>query len=148
MYSREEIKNLINTIKKFRGEFIFNYVKEKYLYDIEELYHLYYGRGDTVTIGRDYYSINQNIKRIVENPKIYDENSPIYHTPEIDIEGAIDELETIFKDNISYFITDALYNLNFQAEELKYFDSHKKSYNKFKKEVLRLKEGKWKNKNT
>ena len=130
MVNKEELKQLILLNLKFQGELKLSYIPESVIHDIEECGSLYYGGWRRIELGQSYH-------RKGEFVDITDDN----------IDTIVDEIYDVLSNSIGNEILQALENLEWEAEELKYFDRDKKAYNKFKKEVLRLKEESKKNNN-
>ncbi len=122
--TKEEIKSLLELLKKSNGELTIKYIPESTLYDTKELYDLYYGGSKKIIISGNHFMKN------------YGEITDI---TESNLDEIVDKIYDIMIDNISGHIFKVFKNLHWEFEELKYFDHDKKTYNKFKKEVLKLK---------
>ncbi len=122
--NKEELKQLIQLNRKIGGYLTLNYFSLSDLNSTKELYDIYYSGFRKIEIGLFYRNLDG--KSIL----IKDDN----------IDDIVEDLYNLLLINISNEILLAFKNFGWEFEELKYFDGDKKSYNKFKKEVLRLKE--------
>jgi hypothetical protein len=122
---KQDIKNLIELICKFDGEFTLYYIPSSYLYDTKRLYSLYYGGLEKIVIRKNFlYILNQFFE--------FEDN---------DIDDVVEKLYEILSDDINEYINNALLELEMPDEYLKYFDRDgmKEKYEKFKNKVLELK---------
>lgn len=122
MISKSKIKNLITLVQEFNGKVILSYIPESVLDSIEELHNLYYGGWNKIEIGKFYRSNDGNLIEIKES----------------NIDKIVDEIYYKLSYDIGNEILKALENLNYEAEDLKYFDRSPDTYEKFRKEVHRL----------
>lgn len=122
MITKDEVRKFLKAGQVFRSMITFNYIPEDVLYSTEELYGLYYSGQYKMEIGK-YYSTGMDTKEITND----------------NFEEIIDDVYFKLKGNISQHIFDALENLELDGEYLKYFDDEPEMYEKFKKEVLKLK---------
>jgi hypothetical protein len=120
--TKEEIRQTIALIRKNGGELKLNYIPSEYLNDTEELCGLYYGGSPNIEIGKYY----RNYSEFIE---ITDDN----------LEEVINKIYDVLTDSIKDEFHQAFKNFEWAYEELKYFDDEKENYQKFKDEVLRLK---------
>jgi len=121
--TKEELKQSILLIRKNGGELNFNYIPSEYLNDTQELYELYYGGSPKIKIGEKYYVYEGDYIEITED----------------NLEEVINKIYDVLNDSIKDEFHQAFENFEWEYEELKYFDDEEENYQKFKDEVLRLK---------
>jgi hypothetical protein len=127
---KEEIKTLINLVRKFHSEFKIHYIPLKTIYSAEKLYDLYYGGAYTIIISSkcvSYYKTDDWHRVDITNSNI---------------DKIADRIYNLLSDNVQDDIVKAIENLGKEGEILKYFDRDKKLFKKFQAEVLRLKDAK------
>jgi hypothetical protein len=118
-----KIKELIKSVRDFNGYLELNYVPSSTLKSTEELASLYYSGARKISLGECYH----NGREFVD-------------ITESNIDEIVDKVYNTLMDNITYEINQALENLELGDTYIKYFDREPEMYNKFQKEVLRLKE--------
>ena len=123
--NKEELKQVVTGVQKINGILQLNYTPSSVLSSTNELYGLYYGGDCNIKISKTHFINNRTLDSI----KITDEN----------LDEIIDSVIAILEDNISNQIHAAIKNLEMSYEDLKYFDRDLSKYEKFRDEVLRLK---------
>jgi len=126
MITKEKIREFIILNRQLGSSISFPIIESKVLYDTEELYNLYYGEGDKINIGKYYHKLSDS-GNILE---ITDDN----------LSEVVDKLYDELRDSIGAELHATFKKFKWEYEELKYFDDNSKKYEKFKTEVLRLKE--------
>jgi hypothetical protein len=124
MLTNEELKQLLVLNKKLGSAIEFQYIPESVLYSTEELYNLYYGGAEKVIISQNFLSCKGELIKMKEKT----------------LEEIVTIIQDLLRTNIADYIHKTFEKFIWEYEELKYFDRDEKQYNKFKNEVLKLKE--------
>lgn len=125
--NKEELKQAINYIRSNDGEITFNYIPKDVIDSAKKMYGLYYGDGhEKIYITKKY--IKLGVGRLKE-------------INEAELDNDIEEICKLLTENFTDEISQAIENLGWQDEMIKYFDrqEHKQDFKDFKTEVLRLK---------
>ncbi len=122
--TKDKIKALMSLLNEFKATVHIKYFPFEHLQSVEELYGLYYGGGTPIRISSVLDIGNDHVKITGEN-----------------MDEVCERLAKTLEDDILGEIIQALDNLSWEAEELKYFDRSIEKHEIFKKEVMRLKEG-------
>ena len=122
--NKETIKNAIKIAKELNGTIKIPYVPSSYLDLTDELYGLYYSGAHHITFGRNHFLLSDGTYTEITD---------------INEEEIINKIYEVLVDNIQPYIMEALKSLEWEAEELKYFDDDPEKYETFKKKVLELK---------
>jgi hypothetical protein len=117
------IKELIKIVQEFHGSVRLTYIPQSVIDSTEKLHELYYSGWYELGIGKFY---NNNRTELVE---ITDSN----------IDEIVDEIYECLSNSVGNEIFKALDNLKLDTEDIKYFDRDPELFEKFKKEVLKLK---------
>lgn len=121
----EDIKSIIEFTKKNGGNYTCTYIPGSELTP-ENCNSLYYGGASEIRINATGFSVRHEYKTF----KDYGE------------EKAIDRIYEILKDNIGGELHQAMSNLDWEYEELKYFDRDTGQFEKFKNEINKLRRDK------
>ena len=123
--TREKIKQTIQTVRELDGFLSFNFVPSKAIYDLDYLHGLYHG-GQKIDISRD--EVRYPDRRWV----LFNDTN---------FEEIVDDVWDYIKDDITGAIHTAFENLDWEFEELKYFDRPKNAdkLKLFQEEVLKNK---------
>ena len=122
MKSKEELRQVINLVREFKGSLTLSYIPQSKMQTPEKVYSLYYGGWNKIEID-DFYRNGKDFIEISES----------------NIDEIIDKVYDCLSDNIGNCIMDALTNLELDDTDLKYFDRDPELFKKFQDEVLRLK---------
>jgi len=125
MMTREKIKQTIQTVRELDGFLSFNFVPSKSIYDLDYLHGLYHG-GQKIDISRD--EVRYPDRRWV----IFNDTN---------FEEIVDDVWNYIKDDITGAIHTSFENLDWEFEELKYFDRPENAdkLKLFQEEVLKNK---------
>lgn len=125
MVTKEELKKTIDLITKLKGSLTLSYLPVSKIETPKDCYNLYYGGFCKMEI----------------YPELYRDGSCNISTYEElgGVDVVIDRIYSNIKDDISPYIMTALNNIGGDDTTIKYFESEPEMYQKFKNEVLRLK---------
>ena len=126
MITKEKIREFITLNRELGSSISFPIIESDVLYDTEKLYHLYYGDGDKINLGKYYHNIS--------------ERGEIFEITDDNLSEVVDRVYEDLKDSIAKELHATFEKFGWEYEMLKYFDDEPKKYERFKKEVLRLKE--------
>jgi len=132
---REDIKSIIEFTKKNGGNYTCTYIPGSELTP-ENCNSLYYGGASEIRINATGFSVRH------EYVTFKDYADSIVYSSENGEEKAIDRIYEILKDNIGAELHQAMSNLEWEYEELKYFDRDTGQFEKFKNEINKLRRDK------
>ncbi len=123
--TREDIRSIIEFTSKNGGSYTCTYIPKEELTP-DNCESLYYGGASEIRINSNGFSIRHECVTM----------------DEVGIDKAIEKIYDILKDNIGAELHQAMKNLQWEYEELKYFDRHPENFEKFKNEINRLRRDK------
>jgi hypothetical protein len=125
MITKEELKKTLDLVFKLKGSLTLNYISPSKIETPKDCYNLYYGGCSKMEIYSDLYRDGSC------NLSTYEELGGL--------DVVIDRIYANIQDDISPYIMQAINNIGGYDTTLKCFEDEPEMHEKFKNEVLRLK---------
>lgn len=113
---RTELKEFL--LKAFELDVIITipFLSKSIIDDKKQLYSLYYGGNGKIEIGKDFFVINHDYQKMKDH----------------EFDAAFEKIFILLQDNIYYEFHAAFEELEWEYEELKYFERSEEMYQQFR----------------